>query len=44
MGQGDEVRNPTPEVVYKIKLKCSIPVFGLCIDVGHVQRLGLDPV
>jgi len=41
-GPGDEIY-PTPEVVYnKIKaLDCRI---GLCIDIGHVKRLGLDPV
>jgi sugar phosphate isomerase/epimerase len=41
-GPGDEVY-PTPEVVYS-KIKGLDSRIGLCIDVGHVQRLGLDPV
>ena len=41
-GPGDEVY-PTPEVVYN-KIKMLDSRIGLCIDVGHVQRLGLDPV
>ena len=41
-GPGDEVY-PTPEVVYN-KIKMLDSRVGLCIDVGHVQRLGLDPV
>ncbi len=40
-GPGDEVY-PTPEVVYN-KIKFLDPRIGLCLDVGHVQRLGLDP-
>ncbi len=40
-GPGDEVY-PTPEVVYE-KIKSLDPRIGLCIDIGHVQRLGLDP-
>lgn len=41
-GPGDEVY-PTPEVVYD-KIKSLDPRLGLCIDIGHVKRLGLDPV
>jgi sugar phosphate isomerase/epimerase len=41
-GPGDEVY-PTPEVVYN-KIKSLDPRIGLCIDIGHVKRLGLDPV
>lgn len=41
-GPGDEVY-PTPEVVYD-KIKSLDPRIGLCIDIGHVKRLGLDPV
>ncbi|MDL5512040.1 sugar phosphate isomerase/epimerase [Arenibacter sp. M-2] len=41
-GPGDKMY-PTPEVVYD-KIKMLDPRIGLCIDVGHVQRLGLDPV
>lgn len=40
-GPGDEVY-PTPDVVYN-KIKGLDSRIGLCIDVGHVQRLGLDP-
>lgn len=41
-GPGDEVY-PTPEVVYT-KIKSLDPRIGLCIDIGHVMRLGLNPV
>lgn len=41
-GPGDEVY-PTPDVVYN-KIKGLDTRIGFCIDVGHVQRLGLDPV
>jgi len=41
-GPGDEVY-PTPELVYN-KVKSLDPRIGLCIDIGHVKRLGLDPV
>jgi sugar phosphate isomerase/epimerase len=41
-GPGDEVY-PTPEVVYN-KIKSLDSRIGLCIDIGHVKRLGLDPV
>jgi sugar phosphate isomerase/epimerase len=41
-GPGDEVY-PTPEVVYN-KIKSLDSRIGLCIDIGHVQRLELDPV
>jgi sugar phosphate isomerase/epimerase len=41
-GPGDEVY-PTPEVVYD-KIKSLDSRIGLCIDIGHVKRLGLDPV
>lgn len=40
-GPGDEVY-PTPEVVYN-KIKSLDPRIGLCIDIGHVERLGLAP-
>jgi sugar phosphate isomerase/epimerase len=40
-GPGDEVY-PTPEVVYN-KIKSLDSRIGLCIDIGHVERLGLDP-
>jgi len=41
-GPGDDVY-PTPEVVYS-KIKSLDKRIGLCMDIGHVQRLGLDPV
>jgi len=41
-GPGDEVY-PTPEVVFN-KIKSLDSRIGLCIDIGHVKRLGLDPV
>lgn len=41
-GPGDDVY-PNPEVVYN-KIKALDPRIGLCIDIGHVKRLGLDPV
>lgn len=40
-GPGDEVY-PTPEVVYN-KIKSLDSRIGLCIDIGHVKRVGLDP-
>ena len=40
-GPGDEVY-PTPESVYE-KVKHLDKRIGLCIDIGHVKRLGLDP-
>ncbi len=41
-GPGDDVY-PTPEVTYE-KVKSLDARVGLCIDIGHVQRLKLDPV
>lgn len=41
-GPGDDVY-PTPEVVYD-KIKSLDTRIGLCIDIGHVKRLGLNPV
>lgn len=41
-GPGDDVY-PTPEVVYH-KIKALDHRIGLCIDIGHVKRLSLDPV
>ncbi len=41
-GPGDDVY-PTPEVTYE-KVKSLDPRVGLCIDIGHVQRLNLDPI
>lgn len=40
-GPGDDVY-PTPEVVFD-KIKSLDQRIGLCIDIGHVKRLGLDP-
>lgn len=35
-------RYPTPESAYK-RIKSLDPRMGLCIDVGHTQRCGVDP-
>lgn len=40
-GPGDEVY-PSPESVYE-KIKNLDKRIGLCIDIGHTQRIGLDP-
>ncbi len=40
-GPGDEVY-PSPESVYE-KIKDLDKRIGLCIDIGHTQRIGLDP-
>lgn len=40
-GPSDKVY-PTPESVYE-KIKGRDPRMGLCIDVGHTQRSGIDP-
>ncbi|MCE5249653.1 sugar phosphate isomerase/epimerase [bacterium] len=40
-GPGDN-RYPTPESVYE-KIKGLDPRIGLCIDIGHTQRSGVDP-
>jgi sugar phosphate isomerase/epimerase len=40
-GPTDE-RYPSPESAYKLIAKMDKRM-GLCIDVGHTQRLGLDP-
>lgn len=38
----DDKLYPTPESVYE-KIKGFDPRLGLCLDVGHTQRAGLDP-
>jgi len=40
-GPGDNVY-PSPESAY-VKIKERDPRMGLCIDIGHTQRIGLDP-
>ena len=40
-GPGDEVY-PSPESIYE-KIKNRDPRFGLCMDVGHTERIGLNP-
>jgi len=40
-GPGDQ-RYPTPESAY-VRVKDLDPRMGLCIDVGHTQRAGVDP-
>jgi len=41
-GPGDE-RYPSPESAYSL-IKDMDPGMGLCVDIGHTARLGLDPV
>ncbi len=38
----EDTNYPTPESVYT-KIKDSDPRIGLCIDIGHTQRAGIDP-
>ena len=40
-GPGDE-RYPSPESAYE-KINQMDPKMGLCVDIGHTARLGLDP-
>jgi len=40
-GPGDDVF-PTPESAYQ-RIRGLDPRFGLCVDVGHTQRAGVDP-
>ncbi|MCK5207855.1 MAG: sugar phosphate isomerase/epimerase [Cyclobacteriaceae bacterium] len=40
-GPGDETY-PSPESVYE-KIKDLDSRFGLCMDIGHTQRIGIDP-
>jgi len=40
-GPGDEMY-PSPESIYE-KIKDLDPRFGLCMDIGHTQRIGVDP-
>jgi inosose dehydratase len=41
-GPGDKVY-PTPQTVFE-KIEKLDPRIGLCIDIGHVVRLGMDPI
>ncbi|PSR54873.1 xylose isomerase [Adhaeribacter arboris] len=41
-GPGDKVY-PSPESVYE-KIRNLDKRIGLCIDIGHTQRIGLDPI
>ncbi|MEQ6120200.1 sugar phosphate isomerase/epimerase family protein [Reichenbachiella sp. MALMAid0571] len=41
-GPGDE-QYPSPESVFE-KIKDLDPRFGLCMDIGHTQRIGVDPI
>ncbi|NJN25782.1 MAG: TIM barrel protein [Cyclobacteriaceae bacterium] len=41
-GPGDLVY-PSPQSVYE-KIKDLDPRFGLCMDIGHTQRIGVDPI
>jgi sugar phosphate isomerase/epimerase len=38
----EDKRYPTPESVYE-KIRGLDPRLGLCLDIGHAQRAGLDP-
>jgi inosose dehydratase len=40
-GPGDD-KFPSPESIYE-KIKDLDPRFGLCIDIGHTQRIKVDP-
>ena len=40
-GPGDKVY-PSPESVFE-KIKDLDPPFGLCMDIGHTERIGVDP-
>ncbi len=40
-GPGDE-KYPSPESIYE-KIKDMDPRFGMCMDIGHTQRIGVDP-
>ncbi len=40
-GPGDE-KYPSPKSVYD-KIKDLDPRFGLCMDIGHTERIGFDP-
>lgn len=40
-GPGDD-QYPSPESVYE-KIKDLDPRFGLCMDIGHTERIGVDP-
>jgi sugar phosphate isomerase/epimerase len=40
-GPGDE-QYPSPESIYE-KIKNLDPRFGICMDIGHTQRIGVDP-
>lgn len=40
-GPGDELY-PSPESVYE-KIKDKDPRMGLCMDIGHTKRIGIDP-
>ena len=40
-GPGDE-RYPSPESAYE-RIKDLDPRMGLCIDIGHTKRIGIDP-
>ena len=41
-GPGDKVY-PSPESIYE-KIKDLDPRFGMCMDIGHTQRIGIDPI
>ena len=40
-GPGDDLY-PSPESIYE-KIKDLDPRFGICMDIGHTERIGVDP-
>ena len=40
-GPGDDLY-PSPESIF-VKIKDMDPRFGICMDIGHTQRIGVDP-
>ena len=41
-GPGDD-KYPTPESIYKL-VKDMDPGMGICVDIGHTERIGQDPI
>lgn len=41
-GPGDDLY-PSPESIYE-RIKDKDPRFGICMDIGHTQRIGEDPI
>ncbi len=41
-GPGDDLY-PSPESIYE-RIKDKDPRFGICMDIGHTERIGVDPI